>query len=69
MAKMAELSARGVTDLHSYLIGKKDERDNILKVLERELNTAAYMEDADMVEIVTALMQVLTAFPVEVEEP
>ena len=69
MSKMAELHARGITSLRDYVLGRKDEREDMLRLLEQELAAADKMYDTDMVEICTHLIQVLNAFPIEVEEP
>ena len=36
MAKMADLHARGITSLHSYIEGRKDERDHIVRLIEND---------------------------------
>ena len=69
MSKMAELHARGITNLRDYVLGRHDECEDMLRLLEQELAAADKMYDTDMVEICTHLIQVLNAFPIEVEEP
>jgi len=36
VAKMADLHARGIRDLHSYAEGRKDERDHIVRLIEND---------------------------------
>jgi hypothetical protein len=36
MAKMSDLNARGITNLHDYVQGRKDERDYIIHLLEKD---------------------------------
>lgn len=69
MSKMAELHARGVTNLRDYTLGRQDEREDMLRLLEHELVAADKMGDIDMVEICTNLMQLLNAFPITDEGP
>jgi hypothetical protein len=69
MSKMAELHARGISNLRDYVLGRQDEREELLRILEQELTAADKMYDTDMVEIGTHLIQALNAFPVETEEP
>ena len=69
MSKMAELHARGVTNLHDYVIGRQDEREDLLRILEKELAAADKTYDTDMVEICTSLIQLLNAFPITEENP
>jgi hypothetical protein len=68
MAKMAELHARGISNLRDYTLGRQDEREELLRVLEQELAAADKMYDTDMVEICTHLIQVLKVFPVSESE-
>jgi hypothetical protein len=69
MSKMAELHARGISNLRDYVLGRQDEREELLRILEQELTAADKMYDTDMVEICTHLIQALNVFPVETEEP
>ncbi|CAB4128980.1 hypothetical protein UFOVP225_119 [uncultured Caudovirales phage] len=68
MAKMAELHARGITNLRDYVIGRQDEREDMLRILEQELAAADKLYDTDMVEICTHLIQSLNAFPITTDE-
>ena len=65
MSKMADLHAAGVTDLKSYAIGRKDERDELVLLLEKEKKAAESMGDNLMVETVTHLIKLITWFPEE----
>ena len=60
MAKMSALAAEGVTDLHSYLSGRQDERDDLIRILNVERKYAEGYKDLAMVKITTNLIELLT---------
>ena len=68
MSKMAELHARGVTDLHSYTCGRRDEREELVSVLQQERDNACDMGDTSMVELTTWLIDYLNNVPGLAEE-
>lgn len=68
MSKMGELSARGVTDLHSYTCGRRDEREELVSVLQQEHDNACDMGDTDMVQLTTWLIDYLKNAPGLAEE-
>ena len=69
MSKMAELNARGITDLHSYTYGRIDERQELVSVLIKERDNACDMGDNDMIELTTWLIDYLFNVPQREEPP
>jgi hypothetical protein len=67
MSKMAELNDLGVTDLHSYLVGKQHERDELIKVLNGERTYATGFNDHAMIKLTTNLIQLLEASRIKLE--
>lgn len=52
MAKMASLAAEGITNLHDYIQGRMDERDDLLAALEKERKNAQDSGDTDRIKLV-----------------
>jgi hypothetical protein len=50
MGKIAELEARGITSLFSYIEGKTDEHDRILKVIRERFDK----EQAELIQEIIA---------------
>ena len=59
MAKMAGLAAMGVTNLRDYILGRMDERDDFLQVLEKELENANATADTQRAEFVTDMIHLV----------
>jgi hypothetical protein len=52
MAKMAGLAAEGITNLHDYIQGRIDERDDLLAALDKELKNAKDSNDTERINLV-----------------
>ena len=56
MAKMAGLAAEGITNLHDYIQGRMDEREDLLSALEKERLNAERAQDIEHVKFVEHLI-------------
>ena len=56
MSKMADLDAAGVTDLHSYVVGRTDYHHEVLRYLTKQMSLAETVGDKIKADVIADLI-------------